>query len=78
MRKGLTAKCDDPIGKFAISIESGWIGKVVAVETINGDELLKMKGFNHLCWTIQGGNVNDYIDEDDTQWFCPSDVRFFK
>lgn len=66
------------IGRFARSVESGWLGKVVAVEELDGDVLLKMHGVNTLCRTIAGGDIDDWVEEDDTQWFAPEDLRFVK
>lgn len=66
------------IGRFARSIESGWLGKVVAIEEYNGETMLRMQGVNELCRMVAGGSVNEWIDEDDTQWFAPADLRFLK
>lgn len=62
------------VGRYARSIESGWLGKVIAID---GD-LLKMKGVNELVRDIIGGDLEDLLDADDTQWFTPEDVRFLK
>jgi hypothetical protein len=62
------------IGCYARSIESGWLGKIVGVD---GD-LLRMKGVNTLVHTIRGGDIEDCLDDDDTQWFDPHDLRFVK
>jgi len=59
------------IGRFARSIESGWLGKIVALE----GEFYKMQGVNMLCWQVAGGSIEDHIDGDDTQWFVPEDVK---
>ena len=60
------------VGRYARSIESGWLGKVVGIE---GD-MLRMQGVNELVRTIRGGDIEDCLDDDDTQWFVPEDVRF--
>ncbi len=62
------------VGRFARSIESGWLGQVVAVD---GD-LLKMIGVNELVRAIRGGDIEDCLDSDDFQWFAPEDLRFLK
>lgn len=58
------------IGKFARSIESGWLGRVVAVEYHDSDTMLRMEGVNELFEAA--------IDHDDIQWFSPDDVTFLK
>lgn len=65
------------IGLFARSIESGWLGKVVSVEELNGDVMLRMQGVNELCLTVAGGRLSDWIDDDDVQWFDPFDLKFY-
>lgn len=62
------------IGRYARSVESGWLGKVIAVE---GD-MLKMQGVNELCRTIAGGEMEEHLDDDDFQWFDPNDLKFLK
>jgi hypothetical protein len=37
------------VGRYARSIESGWLGKVVAVESFDGETMLRMQGVNELC-----------------------------
>ena len=66
------------VGRFARSIESGWLGKVVAVESHGGDTMLRMQGVNELCRMIAGGSLEANLDSDDTQWFAPADLRFLK
>ncbi len=67
------------IGRFARSIESGWLGKVIAIEKDqDGLTMLKMQGVNELCRTILGGDIEAHLDDDDTQWFVPEDVKFIK
>ena len=70
----------DYIGRYARSIESGWLGKVVSVEPPDADGfiMLKMQGVNELVRTIKGGDIEDCLDADDVQWFAPEDVRFLK
>lgn len=71
-------EAEQHVGKFARSIESGWLGKIVGVEVQDGLTMFRMKGVNTLTHTVGGGNIDDHIDEDDTQWFTPEDVRFVK
>jgi hypothetical protein len=66
------------VGRYARSIESGWLGKVVAVESFDGETMLRMQGVNELCRTIAGGSLDAWLDGDDTQWFAPADLRFLK
>jgi len=63
------------VGRYARSIETGWLGKVIAVED-HGEPMLKMIGVNQLYRTMKGGHIDDALDHDDTQWFAPADVRF--
>ena len=62
------------IGRFARSIESGWLGKIIDVD----GEFYKMRGVNTLCLTVAGGTADEWLDDDDTQWFTPDDVVFVK
>jgi hypothetical protein len=66
------------VGRFARSIESGWLGKVIAVEQHSGETLLRMQGVNELCRIIAGGSLDANLDSDDTQWFAPADVKFLQ
>ena len=67
------------VGRFARSIESGWLGKIVAVEVDpDGFQMYKMQGVNSLCWEVAGGSIDDHLDKDDVQWFAPEDVRLVK
>ena len=62
------------IGRYARSIESGWLGKIVDVD----HDYYKMMGYNGLCHVIAGGDIEDHLDKDDLQWFVPEDIRFVK
>ena len=62
------------VGRYARSIESGWLGKVIAID----GETLKMQGVNDLYRAMMGGDIEDALDDDDIQWFTPDDVRFVK
>lgn len=64
-------------GWFARSVESGWLGKVIGVDERFPD-MLKMKGVNTLCLTIAGGSHDEWLDDDDVQWFDPRDLVFLK
>jgi hypothetical protein len=66
------------IGRYARSIESGWLGRVVACEWRGDEWLLRMQGVNEMCQIVAGGDTNDWIDEDDTQWFTVDDLAFLK
>ncbi len=65
------------VGIFAKSIESGWTGLVVAVED-HGEVMLRMVHFWQLGQTIKGGTAYEWLENDDVQWFAPSDVKFIK
>lgn len=65
-------------GRYARSIESGWLGKVVGVEVCDGFPMLRMQGVNELCRMVAGGSLEENLDSDDTQWFSPDDVKFLK
>ena len=67
------------VGRYARSVESGWLGKVVAVEDDEyGSPMLKMQGVNELCWQMAGGRIGEWLDDDDFQWFSVDDVKFLK
>ena len=68
----MIAPTPEHVGRYARSIESGWLGKVVAID---GD-MLKMQGVNDLYRTMKGGDIEDALDVDDVQWFTPDDLRF--
>ena len=68
----MIAPTPEHVGRYARSIESGWLGKVVAID---GD-MLKMQGVNDLYRTMKGGDIEDALDADDVQWFTPDDLRF--
>lgn len=68
----MIAPTPEHVGRYARSIESGWLGKVVAID---GD-MLKMQGVNGLYRTMKGGDIEDALDADDVQWFTPDDLRF--
>lgn len=70
----LIAPAPEHVGRYARSIESGWLGKVIAIE----GEYLKMQGVNQLYRNMLGGDIEDALDSDDFQWFTPDDVRFVK
>jgi hypothetical protein len=63
------------VNRFGESVETAWLGKIVAVETRHGEVLLRMKGVNMMHRALKGGDINDCLDDDDTQWFAPDDVR---
>lgn len=67
----------DWIGKYARSIESGWAGKVVAIEKIGCDWMLRMHGLDHFSLYF-GSRLSEAIDCDDVQWFSPSDVEMLQ
>lgn len=65
-------------GRYARSIESGWLGKVIAVELHGDERMLKMMGVETLCLAVAGGSFEDWLCPEDIQWFSPNDVRFTK
>ena len=48
------------VGRYARSIETGWLGKVIAVED-HGEPMLKMIGVNQLYRTMKGGHIDDAL-----------------
>lgn len=67
------------VGRYARSVECGWLGKVIDAEIDEyGDCMLKMQGVNELCWQMAGGRIGDWLDDDDIQWFSVDDVKFLK
>ena len=65
-------------GRFARSIESGWLGQVIGIQTMDGQVLCQMKGVNELWRAMKGGHIEDALDHDDIQWFPPEDLKFLK
>jgi hypothetical protein len=86
--RNVKPKPEECVGRFARSIESGWLGKIIEVVNVtntkggrilkSSETMFRMKGVNTLCHLIQGGDMNDFLDDDDVQWFAPADVRFVK
>jgi hypothetical protein len=66
------------IGRYARSIESGWLGKVIALETIGGLPMCRMVGVNDLHRILLGGDIEDALDHDDVQWFSPDDLKLME
>lgn len=62
------------IGDFATSLETGWLGKVVAFEDHNGDRFAKMIGFDRYARVLKGMAIDDCLCHDDVQWFAPADL----
>ena len=73
--EGKHRDCIHTIGRYARSVEAGWLGKIIGIDYINGDTMFKMMGVNSLYRMIEGGDIEDALDEDDIQWFSPADVR---
>lgn len=70
-----TAELETNVGKFATALETGWIGKIVAVEEMGDDVLYKMIGVDTAAMMIGGGSAEDNLTSDDVQWFVPADVE---
>lgn len=66
----------EKIGEYARSIETGWVGKVVAVEDCGGDLMYKMVGVCLVGLCVAGGTFEENLSPDDVQWFAHDDVRF--
>lgn len=62
------------VGKYCRSVESNWLGKVLDVEKIDGQILLKMKGVDELGVAVLGLPIEECLCDDDIQWFAPDDV----
>lgn len=65
-------------GAFARSVESGWKGKVIAVEVLNGETFLKMMGVDWLVQMVAGFTDEEALTSDDVQWFVPYDVEYLR
>lgn len=63
-------------GVFARSIESGWRGKVLAVEH-HGEPMLKMMGVDWLTSVLTRCTDEEALTPDDIQWFAPADVHYY-
>lgn len=62
-------------GRFARSIETGWVGVIIDVETDkNGDRMLMMAGVDGLAHMVAGGDLKDFVDMEDIRWFDPRDL----
>ena len=62
------------VGRFARSVETGWVGKIVAVED-HGEPMYRMIGVDDLTLVVGGGTLESNLSPDDVQWFAPDDVR---
>lgn len=69
-------KHKDKIGQYAISVESQWLGKVIAIEVIDDDVYCKMQGVDELTKAVAGGSLEDNLASNDIQWFAPEDLWF--
>lgn len=70
------AKHQHLIGKYARSIEAGWLGKVTDIEHRGGDVLCKMTGVDELAVMVAGISRNEALSSNDIQWFAPEDLKF--
>ena len=70
------AKHQDKVGQYAISVESQWLGKVIAIEVMNDDVYCKMQGVDELAKAVAGGSLEDNLASNDIQWFAPEDLWF--
>ncbi len=67
--------CTFQIGDFARSLETGWLGKIIAWEAgPNGDQLAKMMGVDWLAQTVAGLSADEALSSDDIQWFDVADL----
>lgn len=78
MKATLETPTENYIGRYARSVESGWLGKVIAMEGEGIDRMCKMVGVNELCSTIKGGDIEDHLEMEDVQYFTPDDLKFLK
>ena len=72
------AKHKHLIGKYARSIESGWIGKITDIEYQGGDLMCKMIGADEIAVAVAGVTVEESLSSNDVQWFAPEDLKFLK
>ena len=82
-------KHDFQVGDLARSIETGWLGRILEIDPDQGSyehegktyefsPMCKMEGFDRLAWTVAGGDLFDYCDHADVQWFATNDLRYVK
>ncbi len=69
-----TATLESNVGRFARSVENGWVGKIVGVED-HGEPMYRMIGVDGLCHAVAGGTLEANLTPDDVQWFAPLDVK---
>ena len=72
------AKHKHLIGKYARSIEAGWLGKVTDIEYQGGDLMCKMIGADEIAVAVAGVTVEESLSSNDVQWFAPEDLKFLK
>ena len=72
------AKNQHLVGRYARSFESGWLGKVIAIECHAGDVLCKMAGVDQLHNDVAGCSLEESLASNDIQWFVPADLKFLK
>jgi hypothetical protein len=72
------AKHQHLVGRYARSVESGWLGQVVAIERRGGDVLCKMVGVDQLHNDVAGCSLDESVADNDVQWFVPADLKFLR
>lgn len=64
------------IGRYARSVETGWIGRIKSTYEDEVCTMCVMEGVNDLYRAIKGGHIEDAIDKDDIQHFSTDDLKF--
>lgn len=64
------------VGDYARSLESGWLGKIIAIEhpTELGGLMMKMMGVDWMAHEIAGLTAEESLSADDVQWFGTDDL----
>jgi hypothetical protein len=65
------------LGDFARNVESGWLGKIVAIvkdPAENGEPTAEMIGVDPLAFDILGLAAEQSLSPDDKQWFALADL----
>lgn len=66
------------IGRYARSVESGWLGKIIGVRQDGGETMCEMHGVSELHRAIKGGDIEDAVDTSDTQYFTTDDLKLLR
>jgi hypothetical protein len=62
------------IGDYARSVETGWLGKIVAFKDRDGERFAKMIGVDVIAGLVGGLSIEESLSYDDVQWFVLDDL----